>query len=165
MPSGSCETALRGKRTRCGKGTARWHLLRDNASYTDLGADWFVRRTDNNTRRCDRLINELPGIGLPRQPRQGSFLIISKETPHRTLVGQCPHQLVFWLDSSFDPPRGSKPSVSQFDSSPGPSQRLSAALLIASARPSVGVGPVTAGRYRRDLQQRLGARPSATYHA
>ena len=40
-----------------------WHLLHNNATYTDLGADWFIRRTDNNTRRRDRLITELQGMG------------------------------------------------------------------------------------------------------
>ena len=40
-----------------------WHLLHNNTTYTDLGADWFVRRTDNNTRRRDRLITELQGMG------------------------------------------------------------------------------------------------------
>ena len=40
-----------------------WHLLHYNATYTDLGADWFIRRTDNNTRRRDRLITELQGMG------------------------------------------------------------------------------------------------------
>ncbi|WP_327344971.1 IS110 family RNA-guided transposase [Mycolicibacter icosiumassiliensis] len=40
-----------------------WHLLHDNTSYTDLGGDWFVRRIDNNSRRRDRLIGELQGMG------------------------------------------------------------------------------------------------------
>jgi transposase len=40
-----------------------WHLLHDNSTYTELGADWFVRRIDNNTRRRDRLITELQGMG------------------------------------------------------------------------------------------------------
>jgi transposase len=40
-----------------------WHLLHDNSTYTDLGADWFVRRIDNNTHRRDRLITELQGMG------------------------------------------------------------------------------------------------------
>ena len=40
-----------------------WHVLHDNGTYTELGADWFVRRTDNNTRRRDRLITELQGMG------------------------------------------------------------------------------------------------------
>ena len=40
-----------------------WHVLHNNATYTDLGADWFIRRTDNNTRRRDRLITELQGMG------------------------------------------------------------------------------------------------------
>jgi hypothetical protein len=40
-----------------------WHVLHDNSTYTDLGADWFIRRIDNNTRRRDRLITELQGMG------------------------------------------------------------------------------------------------------
>ncbi len=40
-----------------------WHLLHDNTTYTELGADWFVRRIDNNTHRRDRLITELQGMG------------------------------------------------------------------------------------------------------
>jgi transposase len=40
-----------------------WHLLSAETDYTDLGADWFVRRIDNNTRRRDRLIGELQGMG------------------------------------------------------------------------------------------------------
>jgi hypothetical protein len=39
-----------------------WHVLHNNATYTDLGADWFIRRTDN-TRRRDRLITELQAMG------------------------------------------------------------------------------------------------------
>jgi transposase len=40
-----------------------WHLLHNQTNYTDLGADWFIRRTDNNTHRRDRLISELQGMG------------------------------------------------------------------------------------------------------
>ena len=40
-----------------------WHLLHNQTTYTDLGADWFIRKTDNNTRRRDRLITELQGMG------------------------------------------------------------------------------------------------------
>jgi hypothetical protein len=40
-----------------------WHLLRNNTDYTDLGADWFARRIDNNTRRRDHLIHELQTMG------------------------------------------------------------------------------------------------------
>jgi transposase len=40
-----------------------WHLLHNNSTYSELGADWFVRRIDNNTRRRDRLIGELQGMG------------------------------------------------------------------------------------------------------
>ena len=40
-----------------------WHLLHNQTGYTDLGADWFVRITDNNTRRRGRLITELVGMG------------------------------------------------------------------------------------------------------
>jgi len=40
-----------------------WHLLHDESTYADLGSDWFVRRIDNNTRRRDRLIGELQGMG------------------------------------------------------------------------------------------------------
>jgi transposase len=40
-----------------------WHLLHNQTTYTDLGADWFIRRTDNNTHCRDRLITELQGIG------------------------------------------------------------------------------------------------------
>jgi hypothetical protein len=40
-----------------------WHLLHNQTGYTDLGADWFVRITDNNTRRRGRLITELQGMG------------------------------------------------------------------------------------------------------
>jgi transposase len=36
-----------------------WHLLPNQTNYTELGADWFVRRIDNNTHRRDRLISEL----------------------------------------------------------------------------------------------------------
>lgn len=43
--------------------TITWHLLHDNTTYADLGSDWFVRRIDNNTRRRDRLIGELQGMG------------------------------------------------------------------------------------------------------
>jgi transposase len=43
--------------------TISWHLLHDGTTYTDLGADWFVRRIDNNTHRRDRLITELQGMG------------------------------------------------------------------------------------------------------
>ena len=39
------------------------HVLHNNATYTDLGANWFIRRTDNNTRRRDRLITELQAMG------------------------------------------------------------------------------------------------------
>jgi transposase len=40
-----------------------WHLLHDESTYADLGSDRFVRRIDNNTRRRDRLIGELQGMG------------------------------------------------------------------------------------------------------
>jgi transposase len=40
-----------------------WHVLHDNSTYTELGADWFIRIIDNNTRRRDRLISELQGMG------------------------------------------------------------------------------------------------------
>jgi transposase len=40
-----------------------WHVLSNETEYTDLGGDWFVRRIDNNTRRRDRLIGELQGMG------------------------------------------------------------------------------------------------------
>jgi transposase len=40
-----------------------WHLLHNQTDYVDLGVDWFLRRTDNTTRRRDRLITELQGMG------------------------------------------------------------------------------------------------------
>lgn len=38
-------------------------MLHDQTTYTDLGADWFIHKTDNNTHRRDRLITELQGMG------------------------------------------------------------------------------------------------------
>jgi transposase len=40
-----------------------WHLLQNNTTYTDLGADWFVRRIANKTRRREHLITELQNMG------------------------------------------------------------------------------------------------------
>ena len=35
-----------------------WHLPHNQTNYTDRGADWLVRATDNNTHRRDRPIAE-----------------------------------------------------------------------------------------------------------
>jgi len=40
-----------------------WHLLTNNADYTDLGGDYFTRRIDSTPRRRDRLIAELQHMG------------------------------------------------------------------------------------------------------
>ena len=39
-----------------------WHLLINDADYSDLGADYFTRRTDPDRQR-DRLIKQLNGLG------------------------------------------------------------------------------------------------------
>jgi transposase len=39
-----------------------WHLLTNDADYTDLGADYFTRRADPDRQR-DRLIRQLNGLG------------------------------------------------------------------------------------------------------
>lgn len=39
-----------------------WHLLARDCDYTDLGSDWFTRRTDRDKRR-DHLIHELHNLG------------------------------------------------------------------------------------------------------
>lgn len=40
-----------------------WHLLSNDADYTDLGGDYFTRRIDNTPRRRDRLLAELQTMG------------------------------------------------------------------------------------------------------
>lgn len=58
-----------------------WHLLHNQTDYVDLGADWFVRRTDNNTRRRDRLITELQGMSY--------HVSLEKATPARIMAPFC----------------------------------------------------------------------------
>jgi transposase len=41
---------------------ACWHLLNDNCDYSDLGGDWFIRRTDPERRR-DHLVRQLQDLG------------------------------------------------------------------------------------------------------
>jgi hypothetical protein len=41
---------------------------RSNLAYAIAGAEWFIRSTDNNTHRRDRLISELQGMGYLVSP-------------------------------------------------------------------------------------------------
>ena len=47
---------------------------RSNLAYAIAGAEWFIRSTDNNTHRRDRLISELQGMGY-LVSRRSSYIL------------------------------------------------------------------------------------------